>query len=642
MAIIIDFETRSEADIDWGIRRYASHPSTHPLMLAWCDTEAGDEVHQWFPNQPVNTLPWAWEPNTKVYAFNTDFESEIWEHVMVKKYGLPPIPMHRWEDVQSLCSRYSLPRNLHDVCKALDVPPHLVKSYEGSNLIKLFCCPPFAGVIGGAEWASFCHYNRQDIVATREVLRRLPMDRLSESEREIFELNWEINLNGLPVNVMEAARIYEAIQAYIAEHNQLLPELTGGKVTKVTQVKRITQWLYSVGVCVDNLRADTVGYLLSILTDTTPQGAAAIQVLELRAATGLSSVGKFKRIVEMACDGRMYFNSKYYGAHTGRITGTGFQLLNLPRAKVKDPEAEIRDFMTGDIMERNPVMSGRALVRPMICAPEGTRLLCADYSSIEFILLVWLAGDAEAVKHFANGLDQYKMLAMDMYGVPYDEVSKDQRQMGKVGILGCGYGLGVHGCIRYALQYGLELSEEEARQVVTGYRTKYPGVPQLWYDLSEAAMSAVQCPGEKFTAFRTTFRTVHSKGRKYLQMVLPSGRAMYYHNPRIDEGKFGPLVFVEGVNQLTRQWQDKEMTPGKWAENVIQAIGRDLLYYGKFKLREAGYKIIGSIYDEVIAEVPNGFGSLQEFESLMASVPPWATGLPVRAEGWEGRRYRKD
>lgn len=638
--IIIDFETRSEVNLKThGVRRYATHESTDVLMLAWMDTTAPDVVHQWFPGDAMP--PWV-DGTDSVYAFNIDFERDIWAYVLARRHGWPEIEPDRWQDVQALCARYAYPRKLDSVCTVMGLGEDAAKSRDGANLIRLFSVPPFAGRRPSPEWERYCAYNRQDVRATWEVLQRLPATTLSESEQAIWRLNTAINLRGIPVATDEAATIYRVVQEHLTAINARLPKLTGGQVTRITQVLRIVTWLQSRGVRVDDLRADTVTHLLDTLDADNPDNQDILEVLELRAASGLSSVGKYKRIIDMAHDDHMYHNSNYYGAHTGRITGSGFQLLNLPRATVDDPEAEIQSFVDGTISEHKSVRSARALVRSMIKAYDGWRLLCADYSSIEYVLLIWLAGETVAVRHFDEGRDPYRRLASSMYAVDYDAVTSQQRQMGKIGVLGCGYGLGVGGCVRYAAQWGLSLSLDEATRVVMSYRDQYPGVPRLWYALAEAAMSAVSSPGRAYTTHRTTFKAVESKGYRYLQMRLPSGRAMYYHRPEIVDGKYGPVVAVRGQNQMTRQWELKEMSPGKWTENVIQALGRDLLYYGKFALDRAGYNLIGSIYDEVIAHMPEGQGTLTEFNALMTSLPDWAKGLPLKATGWEGKRYRKD
>lgn len=627
--IILDIETYCDLDLEeCGARRYVSHPSFEIILCSWLDVDNPAEVYTWELGQPIPIFP----SEAQFLAFNAAFEFEAFRASKV----WPTISFEYFKDVQALCARYSFPKNLAQASQVLCPNEH--KDSAGKSLIKLFSCPPRTRPDQALDkWKEYKQYNRQDVIATYNVYKALPRQDLSNLENEIYKLNQEINENGLPVDTETAKIILGNIDEYTARANDILSEITGSKVTSTKQVKRIKDYLFSIGLELPNLQAQTIEDTLKY---EIPEQAR--QILELRAAGALSSVGKYKRILNMSCDGRMYYNSKYYGAHTGRITGTGFQMLNLPRAKTNDPEGLITQFKNGTV--EDTLFSARKLVRAMIKAPEGSRLLCADYSSIEFILLVWLAGDKEAVKSFAKGEDQYKVLAAHMYNTTYDKVTKDQRQVAKYGILGCGYGMGAKRCIAYTKQFGKETSLKEATFIVESYRNKYPKVKNMWYALNSFAITALQNKEKIIMAdeYKCKFRYSVVNQRDYLLLQLPSGRVMYYSQPKLVPGQFGYSVHVTGMNQVTKQWVSRAVTPGTWAENIIQAIARDLLYHGKFALRNAGYKIIASIYDEVLCEMPNGKGSLEELCQLMCALPTWAQGLPLRADGWEGNRYRKE
>lgn len=637
--IVIDFETRSEVDIlIEGGMRYHTHPSTDILVLGY---KVDDEpLKFWYPGQ---ALPSCFRDEHTIYAFNFAFELGIWNNVGVRKYGWPELKAEQMQDVQALCARYGMPQNLKEAARVLKVPTQ--KDDIGKRLIKLFCTPPYGRDSTGKllpqlqeQWRLFILYNKHDVEATYQILKALPGEHLSETENKIWLLNHKINVRGIPVAVDEAKQILRVTEAFLDEHNQRLPSLTNGKVSKITQVKRIKDWMASKGYEVESLMADELQKWLQ--RDDLPDEVT--EVLEIRAGMGLSSLGKYKRILNEEYHGRMYYNSRYYGAHTGRITGMGLQLLNLPRASVQDPEAEIGKFFDLSILYDNPVLSARALVRPMVKASPGNVIIAADYSSIEYILLMYLCEDEAAVKRFADGLDQYKDLASHMYHVPYNEINKNQRQMGKMGILGCGYGLGAEGFIRYADKWGVKLDFKTANETVQGFRGMYKNTPLMWRRANECAINACEFPGRTFETNRTTFKVVYDRNkRKWLALGLPSGRTMYYYEPAIEDGKFGPNVTSWSVNQTTKTWCKKFMSPGKWTENIVQALGRDLLYYGKFKLEEAGYPIIFSVYDEVVAEVDEKRADLKEFEELMSSVPEWAKGLPLRADGYINNRYKK-
>lgn len=636
--VVIDFETLSNVDIiTQGGYNYHVDPSTDILVLGY---KVNDEAtKQWFPGQPLPQ--WMFEDHV-IYAFNFEFELGIWNNVGVKKYGFPPLSAQQMQDAQALCGRYGLPQSLGEAAKVLRVETQ--KDTFGKGLIKLFCTPPFGrnahGILPSLQqqWRLFLTYNIHDVDATYDIIKALPTERLSNSENEIWLLNHEINVRGIPVAVAEARQILSVTEAFLEEHNQRLPQLTNGKVAKVTQVKRIKDWMNDLGYDCDSLVADQLQKWLQ--RDDLP--AELTEVLEIRAGMGLSSLGKYKRILNENNNGRMYFNSRYYGAHTGRITGMGLQLLNLPRASVEDPENEIKRFFDLSVMFDNPVLSARALVRSMVKASPGKVIIAADYSSVEFILLMWLCQDDNAVQRFADGLDQYKDLATHMYHVPYDQITKAQRQMGKMGILGCGYGLGAQSFIGYADKWGVKLSLSEATETVNGFRNLYANTPKFWYGANECAINAVEFPGREFETHNTVFKVLPDRNKRmWLRMTLPSGRPMYYFNPAVEEGKFGPNVTSWSVNQTTKTWQKKFMSPGKWAENIIQAIGRDILYHGKMHLRAAGYPIIFSVYDEVVAEVDEKRANLDEFCELMCTLPDWAKGLPLRADGYINNRYKK-
>jgi DNA polymerase len=214
-------------------------------------------------------------------------------------------------------------------------------------------------------------------------------------------------------------------------------------------------------------------------------------------------------------------------------------------------------------------------------------------------------------------------------------------------ILGCGYGLGWRGLREQAAGYGLYLSDDEAATYVNAYRTRYPLVPALWYRGRDAAVLAVQNPGREFTYKRNTFRCIRDRNsNSWLQLTLPSGRALYYNEPKLAEGAYGPELSAMGINPYSHKWQRLRIIPGRITENIIQALARDILVNGKIKCDEAGHKIIASIHDEIVFEVPdrgeNNVDQLRELRDCMCDLPSWAEGLPLRADGFIAKRFRKE
>lgn len=646
MLIYLDFETGSNVDlIAEGRARYMADPSTYVQI---CSFQIDDQpmitetVHDGFHAFIETLRKYVLTKQAKIVAFNAQFEMDVIKYLLDIE-----VTPNDFIDVQAICGRYGLPQSLEKASAVMC--PEQVKDSVGSSLIKLFCTVDrqFASaILTGPQWYRYIMYNMQDVTSTKALLAALPSSALSEREQAIWEFNCEINATGLPMAVEEAKTILNVTTVYMEEQNNILPDLTGGKVTKVTQVKRIKNYINEVMgyEFLDSLAADK---LEKVMNDENflelPDDV--VSLIELRASLGLSSIGKYKRILSMEYGGRMYDNSRYYGAHTGRITGMGFQLLNLPRASVRDVEAEIAAFYDFSICERNPVKSARALIRSMIKAPQGKYILASDYSSIEYILLVWLAEDYAAVQRFAQKFDQYIDMAAEIYHTTYEEVTKDQRQPGKVGILGCGYGMGAQKLIAYAERIGVILSMADAQAIVQAYRSKYNLVVKMWYALMKCALNALRNEGYAFTTNRVQFKVVIDRNKhRWLRMLLPSGRSMYYYDPKIAPGLYGDTLSYMSMNQTTKTYMRQYSTPGKLTENVIQALGRDILYDGKFKCRENGLNIIGSIYDEVICEESfehDPKERLALLETCMCHTEPWAEGLPLRAEGWYGPRYKK-
>lgn len=634
--VVIDFETKSPIDLPkMGRVKYSQHPDADILMMSYATKT--NPVRLWLPGDPLPDF--AINPeNYIIYAHNVEFEWAITNYIGVRRYGFKPTKLENYECLMALCGRYGLPQKLDTVAKVLNLKNQ--KNPEGYALIKRFCIPPYEAPTGAA-WERFKQYCVDDTKVELELLRTLPGEQLSEKEKETWVDSCLVNLRGIPVDLQSVRQIRRVAEQYRQAHYELLPEMTENRITKITQVARLTKYLNDHGVEVDNLRKDTVQELL--LRDDIPENC--MMLLEMRADLGLSSIGKYVRFEEMCHNGRIYDNLRYYGAHTGRWTGCGVQLLNLPRASVDNPEATIDRYFDGSVVDDNPVQLARALIRPMIKAEEGKLIAAADYSSIEYVLIEWLAGNKEAIKRFAAGFDQYIDQAMFMYDKGYKDVSKTERQNGKVVVLGCGYGQGaIKLMITAKQQFGLELSFEEAEFLVKGYRKNHWQVVKMWYTLKDAMVTAIKCPGQTIESHLTKFKVVQDRNKTpWLAMTIPSGRVMYYNRPFIELDKFGEIPCHYGVSQKSKQWVPMKLIPGRITENIVQAIARDILVYGKKRCKAAGLETILDIYDEIVCEV-NEQDAEQALKMLcvkMCEVEPWAKDIPLRAEGFVGKRYKK-
>lgn len=279
-------------------------------------------------------------------------------------------------------------------------------------------------------------------------------------------------------------------------------------------------------------------------------------------------------------------------------------------------------------------------IRGMICAPAGRELLVADYSAIEARTLPWLAGQDDILEVFRGHGKIYEYVAQQIYGIPWQEVGKEseERFIGKVACLALGYAGGAKAFQGMAEAYGADIPEDLAETIKKDWREANDKIVKYWYDCEKAAINAVRNPGKTYKVRNIAYRVI--KG--YLFAKLPSGRCLAYYQPRLEEGKFGndQITFM-GTNSVTRKWERQSTYSGKLVENLTQAVARDIMAEAIIRVEDAGYEVVLSVHDELVAEVDEGFGSLEEFEELMCVLPPWAAGLPLDTSGYKAKRYRK-
>lgn len=649
--IILDFETYSPLSIDVGAKKYASHEETDIVCLAYKHNDK--PTRTWRPGQEVPEV--FYDVHTKLYAHYAQFDYLIW-HLVGSRYGFPVRRLNNWVDTQALTMRYSLPGALAKAGEVLNL--EVQKNTRGKALMRKISFPlkdglrPILGVnFTTQDLHDYIDYCVDDVNSTYHLVKSLPSSKLSDEEQYYWELTAHMNMRGLPVDSEAVSRILEYIASYAEDMTLRVPIITDGAVKKVTQVQKMVKYITGQGIDIPNLQAGTVEeFLKQDLPDNVRE------LLELRVILGRSSTAKFKKIQEMIHNGRVHGNLQYYGAGTGRWAGRGFQLHNLPRASVKNPDKYIEAFKNFAPVE-NPVGVAKALIRPMVCAEENCSLLVSDYSSIENRLIMWLCNDTTALKSIRAGRNQYVEMAAYMYQRTYDDiqsgykagdpVATHQRRIGKIIVLGCGFQMGGERFQESAAEQGVELSKDESYAAVNAFRTKHKKLKIMWGRLSKICIAAIQSTGKVYQGYNCAFKVVKCRaGNRWLVLTLPSGRNLFYMSPYISEDKYGLIARHYGVNPYTKKWSRKSLTQGRITENIIQALARDIMANGlrnvEERMREA--RLIGTVHDEAIAEIRNVdiTGSTQrKFDSLLCKLPPWAEGLPLEAEGFIAKRYRK-
>ena len=653
MRLTIDFETRSACDIKrHGAWVYSEHPTTEVLCLAL----------KWHGKQAV-----VWGDVSKpecriaigdivrmaetIEAHNMSFEYAIWQNIMVKRYGWPSLPVEKLRCSAAKVSMHALPRSLGESCHALSM--NIQKDMVGYKLMMRLCKPrlPRKGEdLSGIYWHDspeerkrLQEYCIKDVEAEEALSAKL--QDLPPKELAVWQLDHIINARGIQADIPAA----KAMLAMVNEHEaKLLGELsilTHGAVTSAKQAEKLCAYLRGLGVYINDVTASSVADALRM---EIPDDAR--KILEIRRSLGRSSSAKYQAIIDRAsADGRVRGTLLYHGAGTGRWSGAGIQPQNFPsRIKTDTDPTILLDAvlagglgMLGAICDDDPMAVAGAITRSVLIAKPGHDLLAADYSAIEGRGLAWLAGEESELKNYRKGLDVYVANAASILNKPYDSVTKEERQSpGKISVLACGYSGGV-GAVRKFGGQGMS-DEEISERIVRPWRKSHPMTTKLWYGLEDACMSAVRNPGSIHS-----YRSISYKVQGgFLLCRLPSGRMLYYYNPMIMEmptswGTIKECVTYMTVDSMTKKWVRTNTYSGRLAENVTQAVCRDIMAEAMLRVEAAGYPLVLTVHDELVAEVPEGFGSVEEFCELMCIVPEWAKGFPINAAGWRGKRYRK-
>jgi DNA polymerase len=635
MIVSIDFETRSAVDLrKTGVYKYASDPSTDIWCMAY-KAPWSDDVQVWLPGNELDAYLEDWiMAGGLLCAWNANFERTIWNEIMVGRYQWPRTSIKQWRCTMAQASAMGLPRALGQAASVLGVEEQ--KDKAGAALMLRMARPRKVNADGSYTWwntkakidtlVAYCIQDVKTELSVAETLNAMP-----DSERRLYQLDQRINDRGVKVDLDLIERVSKLANSASENIDAEIKRLTNGQVKAATNAMDLTAWLRSYGLKVKSVDKQTVTRMLGM----EKLHPIIKQVLRLRQDGAKSSTAKYEAMVNAAnADDRMRGLLMYHGAATGRWSGRLVQPQNFPRPQKKQAELDeiiaklkadedVSGYGAGTVLASD-------LLRSMLIAEDGHRLMFADYSAIEARVLAWVAGQTDLVATFRNGGDVYKEMASAIYNVNVESVTDGQRQVGKMAILGCGYGMGGKRFAEQCATMGINVDEDEAKRIVSVYREKNNRIAQYWRDSENDFVEMVKGAGRVGS----------------VQLPLPSGRSLTYHNPRIIQretpwGAMRDTAQVDTLNSVTRQWVSQIIWGGLLTENVVQATARDLMATAMMALELKGYNVILSVHDEIICEVPDDFGSLEEMIEIMIRVPAWADGCPVNAEGKEGKRYRK-
>jgi DNA polymerase len=548
------------------------------------------------------------------------------------------------------------------------------------------------------DWEKFCNYCRQDTSVERQLYRMFQHFPMPESEWKVWQLDQRINQRGVPANLQFANKALDFAIRSQKEVMELLRQKTG--LANPNSVKQLLPWLQNEGYSRGSLNKLEV----KIGCDSLSQAGKDVIALRAESSkTSFKKLEALK--LKISEDGRLRNAFLYYGAsRTGRWSGggggkgknRGVQFQNLPRPTKqveKNLDRAIQLIETGDFETAKKEFAPQGVpsvitmvtgcIRSVFQATPDKKLVVCDLGAIENRVLGWLAGCDAILDVFRQGLDPYVAFAVKMFGQPYEILicDKDKRQIAKAPVLGCGYALGhgteiingervaiirlnkygnevKTGLIAYAENMGIKLTPDQSYLAVTTFRRDYPEVVQLWSDVEDAVIQVLK-HGGKVPVSKVEFSRKRRKdGTFVLRMHLPSGRCLHYLNARIQEeeatSKKGEkykreVIYYDGIGHGVGattekiEWAPVKAYGGKFVENMDQAISRDLLVYGMTQANEIGMSIVGHVHDEILCEENIGefeFG-LEDLKSCMVANPSWAQDLPLAAEGYCGKVYKK-
>ena len=315
-----------------------------------------------------------------------------------------------------------------------------------------------------------------------------------------------------------------------------------------------------------------------------------------------------ERFIKIAERGTLPVPLRYYAAHTGRWGGDDkVNLQNLPR---------------------------KSSLKKAMLAPEGYTFIDCDSSQIEARTLAWLAEQDDLVAAFDRGEDVYKIMASRIYGVPEEEVTDDQRFVGKTTILGCGYGMGAAKFKAQLKTFNVEMELEECERIIHIYRATYPKIPQLWQQAGRA-LKAMMRNATAPLGFGEVLTVCGAAGIK-----LPNSLSIKYPNLRRRKDKeTGDFELVYDTKK-GRAVIPTRIYGGKVVENICQALARIII--GEQMLMVARrYRVVMTVHDAVgvIAPTEKAEEARQFVEACMRIRPKWATALPLNCESKMGASY---
>lgn len=665
----IDIETFSSVDLKKaGMYRYAESPDFEVLLFGYAFDEEPIQVvdlasREALPGRVQRAL---WDPAVKKTAYNAAFEITC-----LSRHFKRPMDLKQWECTSVHALYLGLPGNLADVGRVVGLSADQQKKNTGWQLIRYFCLPCKPTKSNGgrtrnrphhdlAKWQLFKDYCAGDVVAEREIARKIDKFPVPAQEWKLWYLDQRMMNKGV---LVDRVLVEAAIECDTIVRDRLTREamdLTG--LSNPNSRAQLLAWLQEEE---DEEIADLTQKTVPTLLQATDSEVVR-RVLEIRQELAKTSVSKYHAMARvMNSDDCVRGLTQFYGANrTGRWAGRLVQVQNLPQNKLKDiNEArellKARDFETLALLFGSVPDTLSQLIRTAFIARPGHRFIPVDFSAIEARVVAWLAWCEWRLEVFRTHGKIYEASAEQMFKLPTGSVTKKSpyRQRGKVAELALGYQGGA-GALKTMGALEMGVPEEELEPIKQAWRDANPEVVDLWYALEGAAKDAVRRKSDVhmyIAGRRARLSFVYESG--FLFIKLPSGRRLAYVKPRIEGedlyrekadgsrwvvASAGSLTY-EGQDQKTKKWERLPTYGGKLLENITQAIARDCLAGAMLALDEANFEQLFTVHDEVVIEAPlDGPWTLKQAEEIMGRPIAWAPDLPLRGDGFETPYYMKE
>ena len=654
--LFIDVETYSSVDIkESGAYKYIESPDFEILIIGYAlddspvkivDLAQGEEMPEEFEEALL-------DPDCVKVAHNA-----VFERLSFKRIGYN-VPAEQWYCTSVKAAYCGLPLSLDGVSKALNLT--YKKLDTGKALIKYFSCPCKATQVNGMrtrnypehapeKWEMYKEYNKYDVLAEREIFKRLEAYIIPDIERKMYVLDQNINDRGILVDMELAESAIAVDNTYTSILTQHAQQLTG--LENPNSPAQIRQWIEkTTGHAVLSLSKESMPDLLEEFKNY-PE---VIELLNIRKKLSKTSIKKYYAMLNCAMkDNRCRGLFQFYGANrTGRWAGRLLQLQNLSKNHISHIETpreliRARDWETVEMLYDDVADILSQLVRTALIAPKGKTFAVADFSAIEARVISWLANEKWRMDVFRGDGKIYEATGSKMFNVPISAITKGSvlRDKSKISELALGYE-GSLGALKRMGGERMGLSDTEMMSLVRKWRSANPAIVDMWKEIDEASKEAVRY---RRPVTCTCRNIIFDCDGEFMTIQLPSGRKLFYVNPMFKDKKIGRstmptrVLYYGGIIQETNQWGEIDTYGGKLTENIVQAIARDLLGNSMLNMQEEGFAITMHVHDEVIAEIPleNAEEHYNNMVKAMERVPVWAPDFPLKADGYITPFYLKD